>query len=72
MGVTHLGAFLPGTGDRFLAIIGALIRPRKVDSVLAVGISSSKPNNPKGKATHSKETRIKEIFLIVLSTKNKF
>ena len=29
------------------------LRPRKVDSVLAVGISSSKPNNPRKKTKHT-------------------
>ena len=48
-------------------------RPRKVDSVLAVGVSSSKPNNPRKKQnTHSKRTRIKTVYLVLLRDKNKF
>ena len=37
------------TAVRFLSklVSSKSLRPRKVDSVLAVGVSSSKPNNPR-------------------------
>jgi hypothetical protein len=42
--------------------------------VLAVGVSSSKPSNPRKKTKHAlkKKTQTNKPFLAVLSTKNKF
>ena len=49
-------------------------RPSKVDPVVAVGVSSSKPNNPRKetKHTHSKKKQTEKVYLAILRVKNKF
>ena len=53
---------------------GVSVRPGKVDLVLAVGVSSSKPNNPKEKTKHTlqKKAQTPKVSFVILSTKNKF
>ena len=60
--------------DKSVQLRLELVRPSKVDPVLAVGVSSSKPNNPRKKTKHTlkKNTQTKKGYLVILRVKNKF